>query len=98
MSGRDPHAILLKPILTEKSTALREDLNKICFSVHPRANKIEVRRAVEIALKVKVAKVNLMNMMGKTKRLGRWTGKRSNWKKAVITLRKGEKVDLFERT
>ncbi|MGH7274896.1 MAG: 50S ribosomal protein L23 [Nitrospiria bacterium] len=94
----DPHEILLKPLLTEKSTALRETANKICFVVHSQANKIEVKRAVEEVLKVKVESVNILNMMGKTKKTGRFVGKRPDWKKAVVTLREGEKLDIFEGT
>lgn len=92
----DPQEVLTKPLLTEKSTMLRETANRICFAVHPQANKIEVKQAVEALLKVKVKKVNILNMMGKTKRLGRWAGKRADWKKAIVTLKEGEKLDIFE--
>ena len=94
----DPHEILLKPLLTEKSTALREGANKICFVVHSQANKIEVKRAVEEILKVKVERVNILNMIGKPKKTGRFVGKRPDWKKAIVTLREGEKLDIFEGT
>jgi large subunit ribosomal protein L23 len=94
----DPHEILHKPLLTEKSTGLRETGNKICFMIHSQANKIEVKRAVEEALKVKVEKVNIQNMRGKIKRAGRFAGKKPDWKKAIVTLKEGEKLDLFEGT
>jgi len=94
----DPHEILLKPLLTENSTALREAANKICFVVHSQANKIEVKRAVEEILKVKVERVNILNMIGKPKKTGRFVGKRPDWKKAIVTLREGEKLDIFEGT
>jgi len=94
----DPHLILLKPLLTEKSTALREAHHKICFVIHPQANKIEVKRAVEEVLKVKVEDVNILNVSGKIKRTGRFVGKKSDWKKAIITLKEGEKLDIFEGT
>jgi len=93
---RDPYEILLEPLLTEKITAMRESHNKVGFLVHPDANRIEVKRAVESALKVKVARVNILNMMGKTKRLGRFAGKRPDWKKAIVTLKPGEKLELYE--
>jgi large subunit ribosomal protein L23 len=66
--------------------------------VHPQANKIEVKRAVEEVLKVKVDNVHILNVTGKIKRTGRFVGKRSDWKKAVITLKEGEKLDIFEGT
>lgn len=92
----DSHEILIKPLLTEKSTALREEANKICFAVHPRANKIEIKKAVEEVLKVRVEKVNIQNVIGKTKITGRYVGKKPDWKKAIITLKEGEKLDIFE--
>lgn len=93
----DAHEILIKPLLTEKSTLLREGQNKISFAVRPAANKLEIRRAVEEALKVRVSKVSVVRMTGKRKRSGRYTGKRPDWKKAVVTLREGEKTDMFEQ-
>ena len=85
--------VLLRPLLTEKVTALRESANTVAFVVDSRANRIEVKRAVE---EVKVERVNLMNVMGKIKRLGRFSGKKSDWKKALVTLKKGEKLELYE--
>lgn len=90
------HDLILRPLLTEKSTALREELNKFCFEVRSNANRKEVKRAVEETLNVKVAKVHILNVLGKTKRLNRYVGKRSDWKKAIVTLKEGEKLDLFE--
>jgi large subunit ribosomal protein L23 len=94
--SRSPYDILIKPLLTEKMTALKESENRISFVVDKRANKIEVKKAVEEAFKVKVAAVNVMNLLGKKKRLGKFAGKRPDWKKAIITLKKGEKLELFE--
>lgn len=94
--SRSPYDILIKPLLTEKMTALKESENRVSFVVDKRANKIEVKKAVEEAFKVKVAAVNVMNLLGKKKRLGRFAGKRPDWKKAIITLKKGEKLELFE--
>lgn len=88
--------ILLRPLLTEKVTALRETQNTVAFVVAAKANRIQVKRAVEEMLKVKVDRVNLMNVMGKFKRLGRFGGKKPDWKKALVTLKKGEKLELYE--
>lgn len=90
------HDIILRPLLTEKSTSLREALNKFSFVVRPGTNRKEVKRAVEETLNVKVEKVHILNVAGKKKRLGRFTGMRSDWRKAIVTLRKGEKLELFE--
>ncbi len=94
--SRGAQAVLIQPLLTEKLTGLRETANQVGFLVHAGANRIEVKRAVESALKVKVEKVNIINVMGKTKRLGRFSGKRPDWKKAIVTLKKGEKLELYE--
>ncbi|TKB84578.1 MAG: 50S ribosomal protein L23, partial [Nitrospira sp.] len=73
-----------------------EQGNTVGFLVHPDANKIQIRQAVESLLKVKVSRVNVVNIRGKVKRLGRFVGKRSDWKKAFVTLKEGEKLELFE--
>jgi large subunit ribosomal protein L23 len=93
---RSPHDILLQPLLTEKLTALREKSNKVGFVVRSDANRIEIKRAVETMLKVRVERVNVMNVRGKTKRLGKFAGKRSDWKKAIVTLKAGEKLEMYE--
>lgn len=90
------HWILLQPLLTEKITGLREKSNTVGFVVHPEANRVQVKQAVESLLKVKVEKVNLMNVRGKMKRLGRFAGRRSDWKKAFVTLKEGEKLEMYE--
>lgn len=90
------HWILVQPLLTEKITGLREKNNTVGFVVHPEANRVQVRQAVESLLKVKVEKVNLMNVRGKMKRLGRFSGRRSDWKKAFVTLKEGEKLEMYE--
>ena len=90
------HDVLLHPLLTEKSTALREGQNKFEFVVHPSANKIAVKLAVERVLNVKVIDVNMLNVRGKIKRVGRFEGQRPAWKKAIVTLKAGEKLELFE--
>lgn len=88
--------VLIKPLLTEKITALRESQNKVGLMVHPDANRIEIKRAVEAALNVKVLKVHVMNVRGKVKRLGRFAGRRQDWKKAIVTLKAGEKLEVYE--
>ena len=92
----DIHDIICYPIITERSTALREEMNKVLFIVNSYANKIQVKRAVEELLKVKVEKVNLISVPGKKKRLGKFEGVKPGKKKAVVTLKKGEKLAIFE--
>jgi large subunit ribosomal protein L23 len=90
------HEVLVQPLLTEKITALREQTNTVGFVVHPDANRVQIKQAVETLLKVKVEKVNVLTVQGKVKRLGRFSGRRSDWKKAFVTLKKGEKLELYE--
>lgn len=92
---KDPRAIILQMLLTEKGTALRERLNQYLFRVDPSANKIEIRQAVEKLFKVKVVRVNTMNRPGKRKRLRTMKyGRTSSWKRAVVTLREGDKIEV----
>ena len=79
----DLHCILLQPLLTEKITAMRESHNTVGFLVHPDANRVQIKQAVETLLKVKVERVNVMNVLGKVKRLGRFSGKLSDWKRPL---------------
>lgn len=90
------HDVLLRPLLTEKITAMRESGNKVGFVVRSEANRIQIKRAVESVLKVRVERVNVLNVMGKTKRLGRFSGKKPDWKKAIVTLKQGEKLEMYE--
>jgi large subunit ribosomal protein L23 len=92
----DLRKILVQPLLTEKVTAMREQSNTVGFLVHPEANRIQIKQAVETLLKVKVERVNVLNVQGKNKRLGRFSGKRSDWKKAFVKLKQGEKLELYE--
>ena len=88
--------IIRRPLVTEKSTLLRESgANVIAFEVAPTANKIEVKRAVEELFKVKVEEVRLFNVRGKIKRMGRFAGKRRDWRKAYVRLKEGEKAPDF---
>lgn len=91
------HQVIRRPIVTEKSTTQREADNIIAFEVNGNANKIDVKRAVEELFKVKVQEVRLMNVRGKMKRMGRYVGKRVDWRKAYVRLKEGEKTpDFFE--
>jgi large subunit ribosomal protein L23 len=87
--------IIRRPLVTEKSTIERETTNIISFEVDPGANKIQVKNAVEELFKVKVAEVRLFNVKGKAKRMGRWAGKRRDWRKAYVRLKEGEKAPDF---
>ena len=77
-------------------SAIREVKNGVAFAVHRNATRIDIRRAVETVFSVKVASVNVMNVRGKKKRQGRFSGKRADWRKAFITLKEGEKIELYE--
>ncbi|MEA2569171.1 MAG: large subunit ribosomal protein [Acidobacteriota bacterium] len=87
--------VIRRPLVTEKSTMLREASNVIAFEVDPNANKIQVKQAVEELFKVKVAEVRLFNVPGKTRRMGRFEGKRRDWRKAYVRLKEGEKAPDF---
>jgi large subunit ribosomal protein L23 len=92
---KNPRDILKRPVITEKSMSLLAD-NKYTFIVDPRANKVEIKKAVEELFKVKVEKVNTMRVKGKTRRVRNVVGRRPEVKKAIVTLRKGDKIELFE--
>jgi len=93
---RDPRTIILEPIVTEKTTSKREGLNEVTFKVSRDANKIEIRSAVEELFDVVVADVRTMSVEGKLKRLGRFEGRRSSWKKAIVKLKEGQSIEFFE--
>lgn len=93
----DPRDIILEPIETEKSYNLTA-LNKYTFKVRKDANKTEIKQAVEKQFKVDVEKVNTINVSGKLKRMGRFEGRRPDWKKAVVTLAPGQIIEFFERS
>ena len=95
---KGPYEILLKPILTEKSTALSEvetGCPQYTFQVARKANKVEIRKAIEHEFKVKVKKVSTMNLLGKKKRLRTQVGRRPNWKKAIVVLEEGQQINLY---
>ncbi len=86
--------VLIAPILSEKSVTLKDKENRYCFKVDITSNKIEIKRAVETVFKVSVEKVRTLIMHGKMHRVGRYQGMRSDWKKAFVTVKKGQKIDL----
>lgn len=92
---KDPRQIVLRPIVTEKTADLKASTNTVCFQVARNANKIEVRKAVETLFGVKVVEVRVVNVRGKQKRFGRYTGMRPDWRKAYVRLAAGEKTTEF---
>lgn len=90
------HQIIKKILVTEKSTTAREKSNKYYFEVDRKANKMEISKAVEKLFKVKVADVRVLHVLGKKKRLGRIIGKKSSWKKAIVTLAAGSRIEIAE--
>lgn len=92
----DKYLVIKKYLLTEKSTKAKDGENKYLFEVDRRANKIEIRRAVEELLKARVARVGVMNVEGKTRRFGKARGKTKPWKKAVVTLAPGNTIEIFK--
>lgn len=94
---KDPHKIIIRPVITEKTTQLKATSGVICFEVARGANKIEIKRAIEQLFKTKVAEVRTQSKTGKVRRVGRNAGKTKDWKKAYVRLRKGEKpIEYFE--
>ena len=94
---KDPYKIILRPVITEKSTWLKEQNREVCFEVDPRANKIEIKEAVEALFKVKVDRVRVISKKGKKRRVGRSEGKKKDWKKAYLKIKEGEKmIEYFE--
>ena len=88
--------VIKSPIITEKGTLVNELGNQVVFRVDPRANKVEIRQAVERLFKVKVEKVRTSRLLGKTRRVGKTMGRRSDWKKAYVTLAEGSRIEFFE--
>ncbi|HEX7252615.1 MAG TPA: 50S ribosomal protein L23 [Thermoanaerobaculia bacterium] len=93
----EPQQLIRRPLITEKATRLKEASNTICFEVAPGANKLQIARAVTALFGVKVAEVRVANRRGKWKRMGRFIGRRKDWKKAYVKLAPGEKsIEFFE--
>ena len=88
--------VIKGPIITEKGTLVNEVGNQVVFRVDRRANKVEIRQAVERLFKVKVEKVRTSRVMGKIRRVGKTMGRKSDWKKAYVTLAEGSRIDFFE--
>lgn len=88
--------IIKRPVITEKTSIQKEECNQVSFEVEKRANRVEITRAVEKIFGVKVAKTRTVQVKGKIKRRGRILGKRKDWKKAIVTLMPGERIDFFE--
>jgi large subunit ribosomal protein L23 len=89
------HDIIVRPVITEKSSRMMEN-NQYTFEVLPKANKVEIRKAVEEVFKVKVAKVRTIKVHSKPKRMGVFLGRSRSWKKAIVTLAPGERIEFFE--
>ena len=92
----NPYDIIKRPVITEKTNIQKEENNQISLEVDKRANRVEITRAVETVFGVKVAKTRTAHVRGKIKRRGRILGKRKDWKKAIVTLMPGERIDFFE--
>ena len=90
------HQIIRKILVTEKSTTERDVANKYFFEVDRKANKVEIGNAIEKLFKVKVTDVRVINVLGKKKRMGRTIGQKSSWKKAIVTLAAGNRIEIAE--
>ena len=92
----DPHQVIIRPVISEKSYGLIETANQYTFQVDKRANKNQIKHAIESAFDVRVRKVNTSNVKSKPKRQGLTRGRTATWKKAVVRLVDGERIELFE--
>ncbi len=95
----EPRSVIRRALITEKGALIREQGKvgpQYCFEVHPDANKIQIMQAVKLVFGVDAVSVRTMNYLGKVKRLGRFEGRRSTWKKAVVTLKQGQTIDIFD--
>ncbi len=93
---REARQVVVRPLMTEKSMRLKDERNTVTFQVVPDANKVEIRQAVEAIFNVKVSAVRTSTVEGKLKRMGRHQGRRPSWKKALVTLAPGHKIELVE--
>ena len=94
---KDPRGIIRRAMITEKGSRMREKQNRYVFQVSTDANKIEIKDAIQSIFKVVVLDVHTINVEGKLKRLGRTAGRRSSWKKAIVTLKEGQTIELFDQ-
>ena len=90
------HEVIRRPLVTEKSNIGREEQNLVTFAVDPRANKHDIRRAVEVLFEVKVVDIRTMRMPRKTRRVGKFAGYKPEWKKAIVRLAEGQTIEFFE--
>jgi large subunit ribosomal protein L23 len=93
---KEAYKIIRRPLITEKSTRQKEENRQYAFEVDRAANKVEIQSAVERLFRVKVLQVRTSKVLGKVKRLGKRYGRRPDWKKAIITLKEGDRIDFFE--
>jgi len=93
---KEAYQIIRRPLITEKGTDMKDQVNQYLFEVAGDANKIEIKRAIESLFRVKVQQVRTLSVKGKKKRLGRFVGRTSDWKKAIATLKEGETIEFFE--
>ena len=92
---KDPEDIIKVPLITEKGSLIAEKSNQVLFKVRPEANKIEVKKAVEVLFKVRVVKVRMIRYLGNIRRVGKKMGRLPQWKKAYVTLKEGDKIDFY---
>ena len=92
----DMYQVVIKPLVTEKGTMMLSEGNWVTFRVHPDANKIEVREAIQKIFSVSVLQVNTQIVRGKRKRFGKTMGQSKAWKKAIVRLKEGDKIEIFE--
>ena len=92
----NPHDVILRPLVTEKSNIARETNQVVTFAVDPHANKHDIRRAAELLFSVEVLSVRTMRMPRKSRRVGRFLGRKPEWKKAIVSLAEGQAIEFFE--
>ncbi|MFH1725829.1 MAG: 50S ribosomal protein L23 [Elusimicrobiota bacterium] len=98
MKEFDPYIHIVRPVMTERSTILKEKYNQYVFEVALTSSKTDVKRAIEHVFKVTVERVRTMRLPGKLRRFGRSAGHRPDWKKAIVTIKKGDSIDLVEQS
>jgi large subunit ribosomal protein L23 len=89
-------SVVISPLVTEKGTVVGEKSNQVVFRIRPNASKAQIREVIEDSFKVTVVKIRTANFLGKQRRRGRTLGHRPNWKKAYITLKEGDRIEIFE--
>jgi large subunit ribosomal protein L23 len=95
MSALTPQEIVIRPLITEKTLRIAERTNAYTFQVRPSANKVQIRDAIERIFNVRVIAVRTQNCLGKFRRVGRYTGATSNWKKAVVKVKEGDSIEFY---